>query len=83
MTDMRQKLLPQIDTLLDLAERHAWTTDPDERKYALGVIRHVSEVVAPYRYNGPTVTTTAMPVRGKFKPLRHWANRLCEWARKA
>lgn len=54
MTDMRHELLTQIDTLLDLAERHAWTNDPDERKYALGIIRHVSEVVAPYRYNGPT-----------------------------
>jgi hypothetical protein len=54
MTDMRHELLTQIDTLLDLAERHAWTNDPDERKYAIGVIRHVSEVVAPYRYNGPT-----------------------------
>ena len=78
MTDMRQKLLTQIDTLLDLAERHAWMTDPDERKYALGVIRHVSEVVAPYRYNGPT-----KPTRGKFEPPNHWANRIREWARRA
>lgn len=54
MNDMRHELLIQIDTLLDLAQRHTWINDPDERKYAEGVIRHVNEVVAPYRYNGPT-----------------------------
>lgn len=53
---MRVSLIGQIHELIDIAERHAWTNDLEERRRTLGAIAHARRVVSPYNYNGSAAT---------------------------
>jgi hypothetical protein len=49
---MRLTLIGQVHELIDLAERHAWIDDPEERRRTLGAIAHARKVTERYNYNG-------------------------------
>jgi hypothetical protein len=56
--EMRRTLIGQVHELIDIAERHAWTDDAEEKRRTLGAIEHARKVTAPYNYNG----TRGVPV---------------------
>lgn len=58
--DMRRALLGQLCELLDVAERHTWTDDAEERCRTQGAINYARHVMARYNYNGTNPPPQAM-----------------------
>lgn len=70
---MRLTLIGQVHELIDIAERHAWTKDAEEKRRTEGAIAYARKVTAPYNYNG--TRSPSLPVREEPTELPQLRNR--------
>lgn len=77
---MRLTLIGQVHELIDIAERHAWTKDAEEKRRTLGAIEHARKVTAPYNYNGATPAAEQGPASVARPPSLDVALNMCREA---